>query len=343
MRGKCKIGIALVMFVVIVGMVLSGCGQTTQTATTQAATTQTSPFIGSPDETYIMVTFLSGIEYWKGCYKGFQDAAKIYGVKTEYTGANQYDVNQEVTVLEQVISKKPAGIAVTCMDPDGLVAPIQKAKEQGIPIVTFDADAPTSGRYSTLLTGNENAGVIAARTLAKLIGEEGEVGMLQVPGQLNLELRGKGFIDTIAKEFPKIKLVQVGNGKIDQAVSAQVSASIIQSNPNIKGFFASDAAAGVGCATAVKEANKVGAIKIVSFDTDKGTLDLIKEGVIDASIAQGTWNMGFWSLNFMYFLNHNLINPVENWKDKGINPLPPSVDTGVNVVTKDNVESFYVK
>lgn len=52
-------------------------------------------------------------------------------------------------------------------------------------------------------------------------------------------------------------------------------------HPNIKGIFCTDALGGVGAATAIKEANKVGKVKIVSFDTDKETLDLIKQGVID--------------------------------------------------------------
>lgn len=335
-----KLLVLMVAFILAAGFVFSGCSQTSSSAQ-NTGSGDSSPFVGSPKEAYYMVTFLSGIEYWKGCYKGFEEAAKLFGVKTVYTGANQYDVNQQVTVLEQVIAQKPAGIAVTCINPDALVAPIKKAMDQGIPVVTFDSDAPLSGRYSSLLTGNENAGVIAARTLAKLIGEEGDVAMLQVPGQYNLELRGKGFKETLEKEYPKIKLVQVGNGKIDQAVSAQVTAAIIQSYPSIKGIFGSDANAGVGAATAVKEANKAGQIKIVSFDTDKGTLDLIKDGVIDATIGQGTWNMGYWGLNYLYFLNHNLVNPVNGWKEKGINPLPPVVDTGVNVVTKENVDAFY--
>lgn len=62
----------------------------------------------------------------------------------------------------------------------------------------------------------------------------------------------------------------------------------LQAHPQIKGVFCTDATSGVGAATAVKKANQVGKVKIVSFDTDKGTLDAIKSGIISASIAQGT-------------------------------------------------------
>ncbi|HBF37530.1 MAG TPA: LacI family transcriptional regulator, partial [Firmicutes bacterium] len=86
-----------------------------------------------------------------------------------------------------------------------------------------------------------------------------------------------------------------------------------------------------------------GKVKMVSFDTDKGTLDLIKGGVVSASIAQGTWNMGYWSQMFLYNTTHNLVKPVAGWKSKGINPLPGIVDTGTNAVTKANVDAFYTK
>ncbi|MGE5549023.1 MAG: hypothetical protein ACM3ZC_00635 [Bacteroidota bacterium] len=70
---------------------------------------------------------------------------------------------------------------------------------------------------------------------------------------------------------------------------------------------------------------------------------MIKSGEISASIAQGTWSMGFWSMVFLYFTKHNLVNPIDGWKTSGINPLPGYVDTGTNVVTKANVNAFYGK
>lgn len=297
---------------------------------------------GNSDEEYYMITFLSGMEYWKECYKGFQEAGKLYGIKTIYTGGIQYDVNQEVTALEQIIAKKPAGIAITCMNPDALKAPIKKAMEAGIPIVTFDSDSPDSGRYSFLGTGNEYAGEVAAKALAEQLGSGGgEVVIITNPAQLNNEQRVLGFKDTIEKDYGNIKIVQIGNGNSDQTEAAKVLSGCLQAYPNIKGVFCTEATSGVGAAAAVKEANKVGRIKIVSFDTDKGTLDAIKSGVISASIAQGTYVMGFQSMNFLYQLQHELINPVKDWENKGINPLPPFVDTGVSIVTKDNVKSFY--
>ena len=303
-----------------------------------------SPLVGQKNEEYYMVTFLSGIEYWKGCYKGFSDAGKLYGIKTIYSGGIQYNVNEEVTILQQIIAKKPAGIALTCMNPEAFKTTIKKAMNEGIPIVTFDSDSPESGRYSFLGTGNEYAGEVAAKALAEQLDSgEAEVVVITNPAQLNNEQRVEGFKKALEKDYKNLKLVQIGYGNGDQTKAAKVLSAFLQIHPNIKGVFCTEATSGVGAATAIKEVNKEGKIKIVSFDTDKGTLDAIKSGTITASIAQGTYNMGFQSMNFLYELKHNLINPVTDWKAKGISPLPPFVDTGVDIVTKRNVDSFYVK
>jgi ribose transport system substrate-binding protein len=285
------------------------------------------------NEDYYMVTFLSGMEYWKECYKGFEDAGKEYGIKTVFTGSTQYDINQEVTILEQVIAKKPAGIAVSCINPDALAAPIKKAIDLGIPVVTFDADSPKSGRKSFLATGNEFAGFTAAEALVDQIGPEGgQVAIITLPSQQNHEERVEGFKRALEEKYKNIKLVQIGNGKSDQTEAAKVLSTFLQMHPGLKGVFCTDATSGVGAATAVREAGKVGKVKIVSFDTDRGTLDAIKTGVINASIAQGTYDMGFRSMKFLYEMRNN----------SGVS-IPNFVDTGVSIVTKENVDKFYTK
>lgn len=335
--------LALVLAMML-GFSLFGCSAPAASSTTEAAAAPASTgtaFNADPKEEYYMVTFLSGIEYWKGCYKGFEAAGELYGVKTIYAGAAEYDVNQAVTVFEQIIANKPAGIAVTCINPDAYVEPIKKAMEAGIPVVTFDADSPNSGRYSFLATGNKAAGAMAANYLASALGEKGDVALVTLPGQLNHEERTAGFVATIEANYPNMKVVQVANGGGEQTTAAAAASGILQANPSVVGLFCTDATSGVGAVAAITETNRTD-VKIVSFDTDKGTLDAIKDGKIAASIAQGTWNMGFWAFQMLFQLNHDLINPTEGWADKGINPLPPYVDTGVNVVTKDNVDAFYV-
>lgn len=294
---------------------------------------------GTIDEKYVMVTFLSGIEYWKTAIKGFEDGAEALNVSVEYRGATQYDVKEQVTVLEQVIAKKPAGIALSVINANSLTKSINKAVEAGIPVVLFDAGAEKSKAYSFLATNNYAAGVTAAHKMAELIGKKGKVAVITLPNQLNHQERTIGFQETIFKQYPEIQVVAIKDGKGDQLVSGQMAAEVFKQHPNLKGLFVTEATGGVGVGQLFELNHKV---KIISFDIDKGTLDMVKEGTISATLAQGTWNMGYWSLQFLFHLHHNITEQSGTAVKDG-SPLPKFVDTGITVVTQDNVDNFYAK
>ncbi|CAM4366784.1 substrate-binding domain-containing protein [Paenibacillus macerans] len=298
---------------------------------------------GEIGEKYVMVTFQMGIDYWKSGLKGFEDAAQALNVSVEYRGSTQRDVHEQITVLEQVIAKKPAGIAISAIHPSLLTATINKAVDAGIPVVLFDSDAPGSKAYSFLGTDNYAAGVEAARKMAELTGGQGEVAVVTTPNQQNHQERTNGFADTIAAEFPRIRIVDVKNGKGDQLASRQAAEEILRAHPGVGGIFATEANGGIGVAEAVRAAgggsNAGSGPRIISFDTDKGTLDLVKSGDIAATMAQGTWNMGYWSLQFLFSLKHGLGGS----SNPGAPRIPKQADTGITVVTQQNVDDYYAK
>lgn len=287
------------------------------------------------NERYVIVTFQVGMDYWKEVLKGAEDAAESLNVAVEYRGATQYDVNEQITVLEQVIATKPAGIAISAIHPENLNVTINKAVDSGIPVVLFDSDAPESEAYSFLGTNNYQAGVTAAHKMAELLNQKGKVAIVTLPNQSNHMDRSKGFQETIKKEYPGIEVVAIKDGKGDQLVSKQVALDTIVKHYDLKGIFATEANGGVGLGEAVRSLNKDKTIQIVSFDTDKETLDMVKDGTISATLAQGTWNMGYWSLQYLVHLNHDV-------KDsKFITYM--DTDTGTSVVTKTNIDEFYAR
>ena len=298
---------------------------------------------GSIDEKYVMVNFLTGIDYWKNVLKGFEDAASLLGVSIEYKGSTQYDVQEQIIVLEQVIARKPAGIAISSMDPEALNAAINKAVDAGIPVVMFDADAPNSKAYSYIGTNNFKAGETAAHKMAQLLNGSGDIGIITLPNQHNHKERTEGFVSTIEESYPQMSIVAVGDGKGDLWTSEQLATEYIAEYPHLKGVFVTEANGGIGVGHALISEQKVGELKVIGFDTDKGTLDMVKSGVLSATIVQGTWNMGYWSLMHLFHPNHQLVEPISNKNNTGVSPLPTYVDTGVSVVTQENVEHFYVK
>jgi ribose transport system substrate-binding protein len=183
---------------------------------------------GEIGEKYVMVTFQAGIDYWKNSIKGFEDAATALNVSVEYRGATQYDSHEQITVLEQVIAKKPAGIAISAINPYELNTTINKAVEAGIPVVLFDSDAPASKAYSFLGTNNYAAGVTGAQKMAELVGRKGKVAVITLPEQLNQEERTDGFVETVHEEFPEMQVVAIKDGKGNQLQSEQAAIEILK-------------------------------------------------------------------------------------------------------------------
>jgi ribose transport system substrate-binding protein len=223
------------------------------------------------------------------------------------------------------------------INPEAIQPIIDNAIDAGIALVAFDADSPLSKRYSFLGTGNRGAGVQAARYVGG-IAAPGKAAVITVPSQGNLLERTQGFMDTIAAEFPDITvgddlIVDNQNNATDAATKL---AALLQANPDITAVFSTNASAAVGAAQALREAGMLESVTHVGFDFDEGTLDLIDNGDLSATLAQGTWQMGFWGMMFVYMVANGKIESVTDWQAAGISPLPPNVDTGVVVINQSN-------
>ncbi|WP_322902793.1 substrate-binding domain-containing protein [Paenibacillus sp. SGZ-1009] len=340
---------------------------------------------GDINEKYIMITFQSGIEYWKSGLKGFEDAAEALDVSVEYQGSTRYDAREQAMIVEQAIAKKPAGIAISAIDSPLLVQAVDKAVAQGIPVVMFDAEAPGSRSYSFLATDNQHAGSIAAEQMATRIGNNsGQIAIITLANQQNHKDRTAGFEKRIRQSYPGLHIVAVENDEGDAVLAQQQTSELLKTYPKLKGIFITEATGAYGVGAAVEQwmqqqtqavassqrsesnteatdeqaattANNHAARAateqvtatptkpvIISFDTNKETLDMIRTGTIDATIAQGTWNMGYWSLQYLFHLHHGLTVPAPSLSGI-VSPVPVRVDTGVSVVTRDNVSDYYAK
>jgi ribose transport system substrate-binding protein len=115
----------------------------------------------------------------------------------------------------------------------------------------------------------------------------------------------------------------------------QISKSFGSTQALRRASFSLDA--GEGRAVAVKEAAKIGKVKIIAMDRNETALEFIEQGIIEASIAQRTYTMTYLGLELLYDLDHNSIQLVNNWKEAKIIPLPRNVDTGTIVIDETNV------
>src|SRR4029078_904284 len=117
------------------------------------------------------------------------------------------DAIEQTRMMDDLIARGVDGIAVSCNDPTACIAPIDRAVAAGIPVMTWDSDAPESQRFTFLSIDNYLAGQTAADLLSKAIGGRGKVALLTgVPGALNLDQRVRGFRDRLTT-YPAMQVV----------------------------------------------------------------------------------------------------------------------------------------
>ena len=290
---------------------------------------------------YIEVSALGSIDYFYDHKMGMKLAGEALGVRTEYVGPADYDMAAMVTVFEQAIAKRPAGIVVVGFEPS-LNAIVDKAADAGIPVVTVDADLPGSKRVAFVGTGNYRAGFEGGKKMAALLEGRGKVALMTKPGQSNLEERVRGYQDAL-KPHAGIQVVQVADTQSDPMIAAQAAAGLLQKFPDLAGIACVEAAGGSGAATAVKEAGKAGKVRIVAMDRGNDVLEFIRDGVISATVVQQTALMPFYAVQILYNLNNRPVPIASDNARAGITGVPETVDTGVVIVDKSNCEYFLRK
>jgi ribose transport system substrate-binding protein len=299
---------------------------------------------GSSDEVYYMNAFLAGHPFWVGCLRGAEAAAAQLGVTIKYGGDPEYDVNKAVAAFEQIVATKPKGVLLTCISPEPFIEPINNAVNAGVPVITFDSDSPDSKRLSFVSTDNSFLGSFLCDFMAANLipGASGKVGVVGRPDQLNIRQRMDGFAARSAARYPNLKLTDIIDNKGDIPIGTANVVAMLQSNPDVSVIFAADGIAASCAVQALEETGRTN-IKIMTVDSTQDILDLIKAGKLYGTVAQNTFNMGYWAMMQMYAYTHDLIDPFNNWKVEKTSPMPPYINSGVDIVTAQNADSFVVK
>jgi ribose transport system substrate-binding protein len=291
------------------------------------------------NERYILVTVNSKLPYWQTAAAGLAKAAAQYGVKMDVRGPDTYDIQAEVKEFRDAVALKPAGILVSVADSGLMQAPINEAIEAGVPVITIDADAPASKRLYFIGTNNLQAGRLGGqRVLDKLHGK-GNVVFFTMP-QTNMDERLKGYKDVFA-DHPAIKVVEVFNIKGDAGNAFDRTQHWLAEKgvDHIDAFVCLEASSGKDVAEAVRRNNATDRL-VVAMDTDEATLNLVKSGLIDSTVAQKPYTMAYYGLKQLDDIHHYPVDLKKEYGTDSFSPFPRFVDTGVSLVDKVNVDLY---
>ena len=264
-----------------------------------------------------------------GC--GAEDVAKQLGVKLDIQGAQQYQPQLQMRVLDGVIAAHPDGIMIAVTDPVALTPTLQQAKALGIKILSIDGDIKDMDvAIANVQSDNVDGGAQAAKRLAELIGDKGVVmAMMNSPAAAVSQQRLQGFTTEIAKH-PGITYLGVQYSNNQTAKAAAIITSTVAAHPDLSGVFTITTNNTEGAATGVREAQAIGKIKIVGFDTSDPIVEDIRHGIVSADVVQDPYRVGQLALQMM----------VDALDGK---PVEREVRTPFVIATPDNVDSAEVK
>jgi ribose transport system substrate-binding protein len=264
--------------------------------------------------------------------KGAQAQAEIlsrelsYEIAVDYMPPSICNVTEQNAILMNAATSRPSGIAIDPVDIVAHVTAINRIRDQGIPLVLFDSPSP-DGSITSVGNSFSQQGVIAAERLVKLIGYAGKVAVMQgYPTAPNHKERYEAQMDVL-KKYPDITVVHGGIDNDDIETARQQALSVLESHPDLSGYLCCDASGPIGIVTAIKEAGKIGKVKVVSMDGIKPILDAIKEGVIDSSSETIPQMQGSIVVLMLWQASLGL-------------QLPQIIDTGIDVITQENVDRY---
>jgi ribose transport system substrate-binding protein len=303
-------------------------------------------FVGGCDrhqksEQYVLIATNIGLPYWQSAHAGFTRAAAQYGVSEEMKGPDTFNPSVEMDEFRAAVARKPAGILVSVADPKLMGPEINKAIAAGIPVITMDSDAPDSQRLFFIGTNNLEAGRLGGQKVVAELNGKGNVIFMTMPGQPNLEERLKGYKDVFAG-VPGIKVVEVFDMKGESGTAMDKAREYLErtGQSKINAFICLEASAGKDVAEAFKR-TKVENTLLMAMDVDQATLELVKDGTIQATISQKPYTMALLGLKALDEIHHYPLQPLaRDYGSDAQSPIPAFVDTGVSLVDKSNVDKY---
>ena len=236
--------------------------------------------------------------YWDEVGVGVKNAATKVGAQAQFENPPKEDVFRQVQVLEGYVAQNMDGIIFGASDPGAFDKVVRDALAKKIPVLTFDSDAPKSGRLIYIGPNNRFSGSLLGKRMAENIPSGGKVA-IQVGSltALNAKERIAGFKEAIGT---KLQVVKEDVDEEDAQVANAHSEAILASTPDLAGFYGVYVYNAPAQARAISAAAKVGKIKVVGFDASEESVQFLKKGVIDSVVDHRQYNFGYYGTMVLY-------------------------------------------
>ncbi len=270
--------------------------------------------------------------FWVSVQAGAMAAGEQLDVDVLWNGSpSETDYARQVQIVDSMIARHVDGLAVAAQDRTTLNASLERAAAARIPVTVFDSGVDSTNYLTFLATNNYQAGEMAARKLAALLNNRGNIAMvMHAPGSKSTMDREAGFEDALRKDYPNIKIVARQFSMSDRSKAMAAVDNFLSAQPDLNGIFASAEPGSVGAALALKSRGLAGKVRLVAFDAGEDLVADLKDGSIDALVAQDPFRMGFEAVKTLVDKLH------------GTDP-PKVIDLSATVVVKGDLDKPEIK
>lgn len=263
--------------------------------------------------------------FWQTVHAGAIKASQEFGFEVEWNAPTlEIDSSRQIEIVESMINRRLAGIAVAPVDRQALVGVVERAAQAGIPVVIFDSGIDTTKRISYVATNNVEGGRMAARRLGQVLGGRGKVGIIGfMPGSGATMEREEGFQDEMKKLYPGVQLLGVQFGMADRAKAMAATENVLTAHPDLAGLFADNESSSSGAVQALKSRN-ARQVTMVAFDASEQLVADLRGGAIDSIVVQNPFRMGYESARMI------------GLKLRGETPAA-HIDSGAALITREDL------
>lgn len=303
------IAIALSVLVLLLG----SCGRGSQTKTLDIT----------------LVTKALDSEWWQRVKAGADDAAKANpGVRLAVLAPErEVNIDQQVSILEDQITKKVAALAVAPTGSAEVVPVLDRAHAAGIPVIIFDTDVNWPSKVSFVGADNRRAGQIAGEYIIKLLGGQGKVAVIRgILGVQTHEDRVAGFREAIRKAAG-IDCVSVQPANSERALGMSVMENLVTRYPDLRAVFATNDQMALGAVEAVAARNLTGKIAVIGIDATREAVRAVEAGRLAGDVAMYPEALGRSAVEAAI-------------KAARGEQVEKRIDTGEALVTKENAAQF---
>jgi len=277
----------------------------------------------------VLVTKALDSEWWQRVKAGAEAAGRGNpDVKvTVLAPEREVNVDQQVGILENQITKRVAAIAVAPTGAAEVIPVLDRARAAGIPVVVVDTDIEWAPKLSYVGGDNQRAGRMAGEYIAKLLGGQGKVAVIRgILGVTTHEDRLSGFKQGIANS-PGVRLVAVQPANSERTLGMSVMENFLTSHPDLRAVFATNDQMALGAAEAIAARKLTGKVAIVGIDATWEAVRAVQAGALAGDIAMYPEQLGSRSVEAAIKAARGQV-------------IPKRIDTDEALVTKENAPSF---